>query len=27
VKAQKVAEQMGGIEKAIAALQALKGFE
>jgi transposase len=27
VKAQKVAAQMGGIEKAIAALQALKGFE
>ena len=27
VKAQKVAAQMGGIEKAIAALQALRGFE
>ncbi len=27
VKAQKVAAQMGGIEKAIAALQALRGFD
>jgi hypothetical protein len=27
VKAQKVAEQMGGIDRALAALQALKGFE
>ena len=27
VKAQKVAAQMGGVEKALAALQALRGFE
>lgn len=27
VKAKKVAAQMGGVEKALAALQALKGFE
>jgi hypothetical protein len=27
VKAQKVAEQMGGIDRALAALQALRGFE
>jgi hypothetical protein len=27
VKAQKVAAQMGGIDRAVAALQALRGFE